>query len=412
MEIYSYAKSKETFKRALKTIPAGIYGHLGPVNGCFTPIGAYPLFSSKAKGAYFWDVDGNRFIDYMCAYGPTVLGYLDEDVEKAVREQSELGNCITCPSDLMVDCSELLVDTIEMADWAFFAKNGGDVTSLALLVAKAATGKKKTIMFKGGYHGVAPWTQKLGAPGIVEEDVANNIYVEWNDYESIEKIVKEQHEEIACLISSPYHHPIFADNLMPEKDFWKKIRKLCDDYGIVLIIDDVRCGFRLDMKGSDHYFGFEADLSCYCKALGNGWNFSALCGKEKYREAISALMYTGSYWLSAVPFAAGVATINKLKEIDAPKLMLEKGTKLTEGLKTVAKDHDFNLIVSGHPSMWYMRHDNDDSMILHQKWVSECVKRGVFFTNHHNLFINCAISDEDIAYTLEVANEAYKAIKK
>ncbi|WP_304942813.1 aminotransferase class III-fold pyridoxal phosphate-dependent enzyme [Vallitalea guaymasensis] len=375
------------------------------------PVQSYPFFSSRAKGAYFWDVDGNRFIDYMCAYGPNVLGYNDEDVDMAVAEQMKLGNCTTAPSSIMVDFAELLVDTVEMADWAFFAKNGGDVTSFALMIAKAATGRKKTILVNGGYHGVAPWTQKLGYPGICEEDVVNNLYVDWNNYEQVEKIVKENPNDIACFMATPYHHPVFTDNELPEKDYWQKIRKLCTDYGIVLAIDDVRCGFRLDMKGSDHYFGFKADLMCFCKALGNGYNFSALCGIDALKDAVSSVMYTGSYWLSAVPFAAGMACIKKLKKLDGPKLMQDKGKKLTDGLVEIGKSYGFNLKVTGVPSMWYMRITNDDSLTLHQEWVSECVRRGAFFANHHNLFINCALSDEDIKLTHEIADESFKVVK-
>lgn len=411
MKTYTYKKSKELFEKALNVIPTGIHGHLGPTSSCFIPVSAYPCFASSAKGAYIWDVDGNRFIDYMCAYGPNILGYNDEDVEAAVENQMKVGNCTTTPFPIMIDMAELLVDTVEMADWAFFAKNGGDVTNFALMVAKAATGRKKTILVKGGYHGVAPWTQKLGYPGIVEEDVSNNIYVKWNDYDEIEKIVKEHPGEIACFMATPYHHPIFTDNELPENDYWQKIRKLCTDNGIVLAIDDVRCGFRLDLKGSDHYFGFKADLMCFCKALGNGWNFSALCGTDALKDAVSSVMYTGSYWLSAVPFAAGIACINKLKRINAPKIMKEKGKKLTVGLVDIGKSHGFNLVVTGEPSMWYMRIDNDDSLMLHQEWVAECVKRGAFFTNHHNLFMNCAVTDDDIKLTHEIADEAFKVVK-
>lgn len=411
MKTFAYPKSQELFKRALKVIPAGIYGHLGPVNGCFMPIGAYPLFSERAKGAYFWDVDGNRFIDYMCAYGPTILGYNDEDVDAAAAKQASLGNCVSAPSSIMVDFAELMVDTIEMADWAFFAKNGGDVTSLAMIVARAATGRKKTIIVKGNYHGVAPWTQKLGCPGITDEDVANNFYVEWNNYEQVERIVKEHPGEIACFMSTPYFHPVFVDNKLPEKDYWQRIRKLCTDNGIVLAIDDVRCGFRLDMKGSDYYYGFKADLMCFCKAIANGHNVSVLCGIDALKDSISSVMYTGSYWMSAVPFAAGIATINKLKAIDGPRLMLELGTKLTKGLEAAAKNNGFNLIVSGEPSMWYMRLEDDGSQMLHQEWIAECVKRGAYFTNHHNMFICCAMSDEDIRYTCEVADEAFRVVR-
>lgn len=411
MQTYTYNENQKLFKKALNLIPTGVYGHLGPAEGCFIPVQSYPFFSSRAKGAYFWDVDGNRFIDYMCAYGPNVLGYNDEDVDMAVAEQMKLSNCTTAPSSIMVDFAELLVDTVEMADWAFFAKNGGDVTSFALMIAKAATGRKKTILVNGGYHGVAPWTQKLGYPGICEEDVVNNLYVDWNNYEQVEKIVKENPNDIACFMATPYHHPVFTDNELPEKDYWQKIRKLCTDYGIVLAIDDVRCGFRLDMKGSDHYFGFKADLMCFCKALGNGYNFSALCGTDALKDAVSSVMYTGSYWLSAVPFAAGMACIKKLKKLDGPKLMQDKGKKLTDGLVEIGKSYGFNLKVTGVPSMWYMRITNDDSLTLHQEWVSECVRRGAFFANHHNLFINCALSDEDIKLTHEIADESFKVVK-
>lgn len=410
MEPYKYPKSKELFQRALKVLPSGVYGHLGPAESCFIPVDAYPVFSSKAKGAYFWDVDGNRFIDYMCAYGPNVLGYNDEDVDQAAMKQLKLSNCVTSPSSVMIDLAELMVDTVEMADWAFFAKNGGDTTSFALMIARAATGRRKAVLVKGGYHGVAPWTQKLGYPGITPEDVDNNLYVNWNDYDQFEKLVKEHKGEIACFLATPYHHPIFEDNQLPEEGYWQKIRDLCTKEGIVLAIDDVRCGFRLDVKGSDHYFEFKADLMCFCKALGNGFNFSAICGTDALKDVAASVMYTGSYWLSAVPFAAGIATINKLKNINGPDMMYKKGVALTKGLEDVAKANGFNLKISGHPSMWYMRITDDDSLMLHQEWVAECVRRGIFFTNHHNLFMNCAVSEEDIKYSLEIADEAFRIL--
>ncbi|MHC4700179.1 MAG: aminotransferase class III-fold pyridoxal phosphate-dependent enzyme [Planctomycetota bacterium] len=412
MKLNDYTNSRREFRRALDLLPTGIPGHLGPVQGCAIPIGAYPMFAKRAKGAYFWDLDGNRFIDYMCAYGPNILGYNDPDVEKAVLEQIKLGDCTTSPFAKMIDMAEILVDTVSMADWAFFAKNGGDVTSLALMVAKAATGRRKTILIKGNYHGVAPWTQKLGSPGITEDDVANNLYIEWNNIQQLEKAIQENEGEIACFMSTPYWHPVFCDSVLPGKGYWDKVRKLCTDNGIVLAVDDVRCGFRLNLKGSDFHYGFKADLMCFCKALGNGWNFSALCGVSELKEAVSSLMYTGSYWLSAVPFAAGIATINKLKSIKGDEILKARGKQLTEGLRTVAASHGFDLAISGEPSMWYMRITNDDSLMLHQKWIAECVKRGVFFASHHNLFVNASLSDEDIGQTVNVADEAFSVVAK
>ena len=419
--VYQYEKSAEAYKRALRVIPSGIYGHQGPAEGCFVPVTAFPFFSDRARGTYFWDVDGNRFIDYMCAYGPNVLGYNDPDVDEAAAKQREKGDCVTAPGSMMIDFAELLVDTVASADWAFFAKNGGDATTLAVLTARAHTRRKKIVFFKGYYHGVAPWTQKIDYPGILEEDVANNIYAPWNDYERLARVFEENKGEIAAVISQPYLHGNFADNELPAEGFWQKVRRLCTDTETVLIIDDVRAGFRLDLAGSDHFFGFQADLICFCKALANGYNVSALCGRDFLKNTVSGLTYTGSYWLSAVPFAAGIACIEKLKRLDLPRLLHEKGLKLREGLIATARKHGYDLRVTGMPALFYLRladpgGDRGDgkketpALMLHQRWIAEMVKRGIYVTNHHNHFLNYALGDDDINTTLAVADEAFAAL--
>lgn len=411
-KINTFTKSREMFNRAFKVIPSGIYGHQGPSEGCYIPNDAFPLYSSKAQGTYFWDLDGNKYIDYMCGYGPNVLGYCDPDVDAAALEQLKKENCVTIPSSVMVDFAELLVDTVACADWAFFAKNGNDVTSLAVITARAATHRKKIVFFNGYYHGVSPWTQKLDYPGILEEEVCNNIYVPWNDYAALERVFNENKGEIAGIIAQPYMHGNFMDNEFPADGFWQKVRKLCDDNGTVLIVDDVRAGFRLDLAGSDHYFGFKADLICFCKALANGYNVSALCGRADLKDVVSSITYTGSYWMSAVPFAAGIACINKLKKLNAPALFKEKGEKLTTGLVAAAKEHGFHLKATGAPALFYLRTADDDSLMLHQEFIAEMVKRGVFLTSHHNHFINASLSDEDINRTIEIAEEAFKVVRE
>lgn len=412
MSTYSYDKSRQLLERALKVIPSGVYGHLGPVEGSMLPPSVFPFYASRAEGSYFWDADGNRFIDYMCAYGPNILGYNDEEVERAAHEQAKLGNCVTLPSAKMIEFAELLVDTVHSADWAFFAKNGGDVTSFAVMIARAATGRKKTIFVKRDYHGVSPWAKLIGNAGVLEEDVQHNLYVDWNRYDQIEEMVSRYPGQIACLMACPYSHGNFVDNEMPEPGYWDKVRSLCTKHGIVLAIDDVRCGFRLDLAGSDHYYGFKADLICFCKALANGHNVSAICGIDALKSAASSVFYTGSYWFSSVPFAAGIATLEKLKRMDAPARFLEIGKKLTDGLVAVASSHGYSLRISGELPLWYMRIADDDTQVLHQAWIAACVRRGVFFTNHHNHFLNTALSDEDIDFTLNVADEAFKAVRK
>ncbi len=404
---YTYTRSRELFDRAFQVIPSGIYGHQGPAEGCYIPTSAFPFFSERAEGTRFWDVDGNEYLDYMCGYGPNILGYNDPRVHAAAAAQQRLEDVVTIPSAIMVDFAELLVDTVASADWAFFAKNGGDTTTLAVLTARAATRRKKIVFFDGFYHGVAPWTQKLDYPGVLAEDVAHNLYAPWNDLAALRRMFAEHAGEIAGLIAQPYMHGNFVDNELPAPGFWQGVRALCDEYGVVLIVDDVRAGFRLDLAGSDHYFGFRADLICFCKALANGYNVSALCGREELKDVVSSLSYTGSYWMSAVPFAAGIATLTALRELDAPALFDRLGTTLTTGLVSAAADHGLHLVASGAPALFYLRLADDPSLMLHQEWVAECVQRGVFLTSHHNHFLNAALTEADIARTVEVAHEAF-----
>ena len=407
---YSHEKSRAWFDRALNVIPSGIYGHLGPSEGLFLPLEKWPLISSKAKGTYFWDMDGNRYLDLMCAYGPNVLGYGDPDVDRAAMEQLMAGNCTTAPSYKMVECAELLTDTVACADWAFFMKNGTDATTFGVLTARAATGRKKTIFLRGYYHGNQPWAMKADYPGILPEEVANSIVVPWFDIPALESAWDQAKGDVAALIAQPYDHGNFYDNRCASKEYWAQVREFCTKHGIVLIIDDVRAGFRLDLQGSDHYYGFQADIICFCKALANGYNMSAACGVESLRAAASSLSYTGSYWMSAEPFAACIACINKMKALDTPTMFRSIGTKLTEGLREAGKAHGFDLVVSGEPALFYLRIANDDSLMLHQEWVAECVSRGLFITSHHNHFINAAITDEDVALAIDIADDAFGVV--
>lgn len=411
-KLYEYPNSQELFKRAAKVIPAGIYGHQGPGEGLWLPASSWPSFTDHAKGSYFWDVDGNRFIDYMCGYGPNILGYCDPDVDAAAMEQAKLENVVTTPSYKMVELAELMVDTVASADWAFFGKNGNDATQGAIMCARAYTHRKKIIFINGFYHGVSMWTQKKDYPGVLPEDVENNIYIPWNDLDTLKKVIEENKGEIAAFISTPYMHGVLQDNVLPAEGYWQEVRRLCTENGIILIVDDVRTGFRLDIAGSDHYYGFEADIICFCKAIANGWNISAICGKEFLKNTMGGMSYTGSYWMSAVPFAAGIACINKMKAIDVTSIVKKQGIKLTEGLKEVAADNGFDLRVSGEPSLFYLRIANDSTFYIHQDWIQEMVHRGIYMASHHNHFINASLSDEDITQTLEIADEAFKAVKE
>lgn len=408
--IYTHEKSQAEFQRAVKSIPCGVYGHLGPSEGFMTPVTEWPLFGSTAKGSEFWDVDGNRYIDYMCAYGPNVLGYNDPDVNAAAKAQLDICNCTTSPSNVMIDFAETLCE-VAGRDWAFFAKNGNDVTQFAMMISRAYTGRKKLILVEGYYHGVSPWTQNEACPGTINEDVRNNLLVKFNDVEQLKRVVAENKGQIAAFIATPYMHGNFVDNVLPAQGYWQAVRKICDEEGIVLVIDDVRCGFRLDLKGSDRYYGFEADLICFCKALANGFNVSALCGKAKMRGAASSVTYTGSYWMSAVPFAAGIACLKKMVASDLPAKLKKDGIRLTQGFKQAAEKYGYDMVLSGEPALFYLRlADPLQNFMLHQEWIAECVKRGLFLASHHNHFMNLSITDEIIDESIEIADEAFEAL--
>jgi glutamate-1-semialdehyde 2,1-aminomutase len=217
---------------------------------------------------------------------------------------------------------------------------------------------------------------------------------------------------MAGFIGTPYMHGNFYSNILPAEGYWKRVRELCDKYGVVLIMDDVRCGFRLDLAGTDHYYGIKADLSCFCKAIANGYNISALTGRESLKNVASSIMFTGSYWMSAAPMAAAIANINKLKALNAPKYLREMGVKVCDTIVKAGKSQGFDIEVSGEPGLFYLLLKNDFSQMVHQEWVAECVKRGVFLTNHHNHFTCMAMTDEDVKFTGEVAEEAFKVVRK
>jgi glutamate-1-semialdehyde 2,1-aminomutase len=410
VETYSFARSQELFLRATQVIPGGIPGHFSPAS--YVPPTAYPFYAHSGRGAHFTDVDGNDFIDYMCAYGPMVLGYDNAVVHDAAATQRDLGDTLGCPSPLMIELAEKLTSMLAAADWAFFAKNGGDVTAYATMIARTATGRPLVIAVEGGYHGVAPWMQGLGHHGVLPEDVAGCVRIPWNDTAALERALDEHSGQVAGFIATPYHHPAFADSELPADGYWRRVRELCDRHGAVLIVDDVRCGFRLSLRGSADHFGFTPDLACYGKALANGYPISALVGTEALKRAAAKVFYGGSFWYQAVPMAAALACLAELERLDAPRLMQDFGRELTSGLKRLADKHGYELKVTGVPSMPTLRLADDPSMMLHQRWCAECSRRGAYFTSHHNWFMSCAHTQEDLDRTLAIAEDAFAALEK
>jgi glutamate-1-semialdehyde 2,1-aminomutase len=333
-------------------------------------------------------------------------------VDEATQQQLERGNTVSLVSPVMVDLAEQLVDMIGIADWVLFGKNGADATNLAVMLARAATGRKKIVTVRGGYHGVAPWMQSPGSPGTIGEDHELVLSIDWNHAEQLEQLIAGHAGEIACFISSPYHHPVLQDNVLPAEGYWQRIQAACRSEGIVLIVDDVRAGFRIDLRGSNEAFGFEPDLICFGKALANGHPISALVGRDALRQAAMDVFYTGTQFFNAAPMAAALATLRELLRIDAARRIDEIGRRLTGGLVKIAASHGFELVASGVPAMPYYRiNDGDDGWEMHRRWISECVKRGVYLLDFHNHFVSTAHEDADLERTWEIAEEAFRAVR-
>ncbi|MCU0577302.1 MAG: aminotransferase class III-fold pyridoxal phosphate-dependent enzyme [Desulfobacterota bacterium] len=405
---YTFKKSLELFARAARVIPQGIPGHLTPV---ITVPGSYPYFAAKAKGCRFWDVDGNEFIDYMCGYGPMILGYAHEKVDEAYRKQARLGSCTSIATNLSVDLAEEITKTIDCADWVMFAKNGADATSMAVMLARGFTKRDKIVLAEEGYHGTQPWAG-TNPVGITPTDRADILMVPWGDVNAFCEVMARHKGQVAGVMFTPYHHPVFADQRLPGPSYWPEMRRICDEHGIVLIIDDVRAGWRLDLRGSGHYFGIRPDLACYSKAMANGYAISALVGSERLRITASKAYFAGSFWCNAPEMAAAMACLEEMKAIDAPKVVKELGETLMKGLGERAAAHGLKVSITGPPAIPFMKFANETNFMRSQLFCGECASRGVFFHPHHNWFLSTAHTPQDIAQTLDAADEGFRVVKE
>lgn len=408
MKPYEFTKSQELFMRAAQVVPGGIYGHQTPA--LLVP-GAYPYFYERGEGAHVWDVDGNEYIDYICSYGPIVLGHRHPKVEEAALAQMRKGNCFNGPTALWADLAEHLVGITPFADWAVFAKNGSDVCTWAIEVAREHTGHPKIVMAHGAYHGTHAWCTPMPA-GTTPEDTSNILTFTYNDLADLRRVVEAHDGQVAGVIISPFRHEAFHDSELPVEGFHHGVRQLCDEKKIVFILDDVRAGFRLHIGGSGEYFGVRPDLSCYCKAIANGYALSAAVGRESLRAAAESVFFTGSYFTSGVPMAAALACLKELQAIGGVEQMRAMGTMLCRGLEEQARSHGSPVTISGPPAIPFMSFKNDPGFERNKIFGAACAARGVFMHPHHNWFLSTAHTEADIRRTLEVTDEAFGEVKK
>ena len=397
-------KSDELFIKAQQLIPGGIFGHYK-----YAVREEGPKFFSKAKDAYFWDIDGNKYLDLICGWGPMILGYNNPKIDKVARAQYDLGNTVSVASPIMIELAETLTNMIDIADWALFGKNGGDSTQLAVMVARAETGKSKILKINNGYHGANGWMQNSSNPGVINSDSKEVLSIEWNNIKAFDEMISSFGNEIACFISSPYDHPTSKDNSLPDKGYWKHVQKKCKENNIIVIVDDVRTGFRINLQGSHKEFGFSPDLVCLGKAMANGYPISALVGKNSLKDAANKVYFSGTQFFNSAPMAASKATLEELQKVNAIEIMNANGKKLKQDLVSAANEFGINMNVTGVPSMPYFRIE-DQNKDFHIRWTDECLSRGLYLTSYHNHFLSVAHGEAQINEIVKIASESFDAI--
>jgi glutamate-1-semialdehyde 2,1-aminomutase len=394
-------------RRAAAVIPGGLWGHMNvarlPEN--------YPQYFARARGCRLWDVDGNEYLDFMCSYGPMILGYGDEDVERAAARQRTELDIANGPAPVLVELAELVVATVPHADWAIFAKNGTDATTACVTLARAGTGRRKILAARGAYHGAVPWCTPSLA-GVTAEDRAHVILYDYNDVASLEAAADEAGDDLAAILASAFLHNVRADQEMPTQAFANAARALCDQHDAALILDDVRAGFRLHLGGSWEPLGVRPDLAAWSKAIANGHPLAAVTGADRFRKAAQEIFVTGSFWCEAVSMAAAVATLTKLHASDAVAHMERLGQRLRDGINGQADRHGVGLRQTGPVQMPMLLFDDDPGLERGNLFAETALAQGVYLHPWHNMFLSVAHTDADIDQALDATDKALAAVAR
>ncbi|MBS1676501.1 MAG: aminotransferase class III-fold pyridoxal phosphate-dependent enzyme [Actinobacteria bacterium] len=395
----------ELRRRAAVALPAGVYGHVKA--GERWP--GSPQFVARAAGSRFWDVDGREYLDLLCSWGPIILGHRHPEVEEAVAAQHALVDCGNGPAPAMVDLAERLVGIVDHADWAMFAKNGSDATTLCLTLARAATGRKTILVAAGAYHGAPPWCTPEPV-GVVPGDRAHLSYYRYNDLESVRAAMAAAPDDVAGIIVSPFRHDAGFDQELPDPAFARGLRELCDATGALLILDDVRCGLRIAFGGSWEPLGVAPDLSAWSKAIANGYPLAAVLGSERVRAVAAAVFATGSFWFAADAMAASLATLAVLEREGGVAAMRDWGRRFRDGVEATAAAKGLEINMTGEVTMPYLSFPGDEDRALADVFAAACADGGLFVHPRHNWFVSAALDDADLDLALSAVGAGFEAV--
>jgi len=434
------SKSKELYEKAVELIPGGASSNLRG----YPAYSPHPIFIDRGRGSKVYDVDGNEYIDYLCAFGAVILGHCHPKVTEAVKQQLEKGTMFGTAHELEIKVAEKIKKMVPSVEMVRFACSGTEATMTALRIARGYTGKDKIIKFEGHYHGhhdyvlisYQPALSDCGSrispnkipmsPGIPEAILQTIIVLPWNDLEVVEKVVKRRGDEIAGIITEPMMGN--GGMIFPEEGYLKGLREICDENDMVLIFDEVWSGFRIARGGAAEYFGVEPDLHTFAKAMANGYPIAAVGGKREVMESVGPgkIFHGGTYTANPLCLAAAYATLNELDRDGVYEEFYRLGNKLIEGLREAAERAGHDVYIPGFAGFYNLFftdkkefkdwRDIEGSVdrAKYEKWVWEMYKRGIYHSTpdtFERVNLTMAHTEEDIEKTIQAAEEAFKAIK-
>ena len=422
--------SKKLMQKARKLIPGGVNS---PVRA-FKAMGGNPLFIKKAKGSKIYDADGNCFIDYVGSLGPAILGHSHPKVNAALKKAVDRGTSFGAPTELEVNLAELVLEAFPTMDMVRFVNSGTEATMSAIRLARAYTKRDKIIKFEGCYHGhsdgllvkAGSGAATLGVPDSpgVPADIARNTYAAtYNDITSVEDILRNDPEGVACIIVEGV--PGNMGVVLPQGGFLKTLRDLCNQYGIVLILDEVMSGFRLCYGGAQKVYDVVPDMTCLGKVIGGGLPVGAFGGKKGIMEMLSPsgpVYQAGTLSGNPLAMTAGIETLKILKGRGVYE-KLDKTTKtLCEGLEEIANKKGIPVQIARAGAMFtlffnekpvYNYSDAKESNLERfAKYFKKMIERGIYLapSQFEAVFVSLAHTLKDIEKTLEAAGKVFKGL--
>lgn len=420
-------RSARLFGAAKRCLPGGVSS---PVRA-YRAVGGIPRFISEGRGAYIFDVDGNKYVDYVMAYGPLILGHRHPAVVEAVEEALSRGTGFGAPSEAEIELAELIKEAFPFVDLVRFVNSGTEATMTAVRLARARTGRDYVLKFAGCYHGHADVFLAgtgSGAPsslGIPEEMAGYTLVVPYNDVAAVERIFTERGEEIAAVIVEPV-----AGNMgvvPPAEGFLQGLREISKDYGALLIFDEVITGFRVTFGGISTATGIEPDILTLGKIIGGGLPVGACCGKRSVMELLAPegpVYQAGTFSGNPLSMSAGAATLRVLKEGNPYGALRRRTETLISGLRVIFEDRGIPVVFNYETAMFSMFFTRREGVTnlgdvrsvdkgLYAGLFHALLAEGVMIapSPYEALFLSTAHDDTVIAETLEAVEKAVARFK-